>query len=143
MSALEQVLQASAIAIEGRAMMITGRPGAGKSSLVLGLIDRGARLIGDDGVSLSAQAGQVIASPPPNISGKLEIRGVGIVALEPVSAALALVLDLDSEPERLPPAPLPTRELLGCAIPLLPFDMRAPEPALRAEWALRLHGLVG
>ena len=141
MSEHEPLVQASAVAINGRAIMITGRPGAGKSSLALALIDRGAQLIGDDGVLLARSGETVIASPPPNIRGKLEIHGVGIVEMEPVSAPLALILDLDDEPERLPKAAA-ARSILDCAIPCLPFDARTPSHALRAEWALRLHGLA-
>lgn len=137
----ERLLQASAVAIEGRAVVMTGHPGSGKSSLALALIDRGAKLIGDDGVRLARDGERVVASPPPNITGKLEIRGVGIVQLEPVSAPLALILACDEEPQRLPPDPVATRDLLGCLIPCLPFDALTPSPAVRAEWALRLHGL--
>ena len=38
-------------AIAGRAILIEGEPGTGKTSLALALIDRGATLIGDDGVA--------------------------------------------------------------------------------------------
>ena len=51
-SASDPLFQASAVAINGRALLIEGEPGAGKSSLALALIDRGAQLIGDDGVAL-------------------------------------------------------------------------------------------
>lgn len=142
MSADAFLIQASAVAVEGRAVLITGEPGSGKSSLALALIDRGAKLVGDDGVSLVRDGNRAMAAPPPNISGKLEIRGVGIIELAPVSAPLALVLDLDGEAERLPPDTLDTRELLGCTVPCLPFDTSAPSPALRAEWALLVHGLT-
>ncbi len=37
------VMQASAVAIAGRALLIEGPPGSGKSALALALIDRGAR----------------------------------------------------------------------------------------------------
>lgn len=137
------LVQASAVAVEGRALMITGKPGRGKSSLALALIDRGADLIGDDGVRLVPDGDCLMAAPPPNITGKLEIRGVGLIELSPVSAPLALILDLDGEASRLPPDTLETRNLAGRAIPCLPFDMAAPSPALRAEWALKLHGLTG
>ena len=40
--------QATCVAIAGRALLIEGAPGTGKSSLGLALIDRGAQLIGDD-----------------------------------------------------------------------------------------------
>ena len=79
MSAL--VHQASAVAIEGRALLIEGPPGSGKSSLALALIERGAGLIGDDAVTLTASEEQLIASPPPNITGLLEVRGVGLARL--------------------------------------------------------------
>lgn len=136
----EHLLQASAVAIGGRALLIEGAPGSGKSSLALALIDRGARLIGDDGVRLKLDGNRVIASPPPNIAGMLEIRGVGIVELPTASAPVALILALDLETARFPDQ-LATRELLGHPIPVLPFDARAADQAIRAEWALRLHGL--
>ena len=78
MSTNEQLLQASAVAIGGRGLLLEGPPGSGKSSLALALIDRGARLIGDDGLRLVRRGKDVMAEPPPNIAGKLEIRGVGI-----------------------------------------------------------------
>lgn len=131
----------SAIAIDGRALLIEGEPGSGKSSLALALIDRGARLIGDDGVTLERVGKQIVVSPPPNIGGLIEIRGVGIVTL-PLAAPtpLALILALGSVGERLPET-LPTRDLLGCAIPCLAFEPGAVAPAVRAEWALAVHGL--
>ncbi|TNE60609.1 MAG: serine kinase [Sphingomonadales bacterium] len=134
------LIQATAVAINGRALMIEGKPGAGKSSLALALIDRGAGLIGDDGVSLSCANDQVIASPPLNIAGKLEIRGVGIVELEPVSAPLSLILTLDIDAPRYPDG-IESREVLGVDIPLLPFRPGDAIQALRAEWGLRMHGL--
>ncbi|QIQ86756.1 serine kinase [Erythrobacter sp.] len=142
----ETVLQASAVAIGGRALLIEGPPGSGKSSLALALIDRGAGLIGDDAVRLSRRPdGVLVASPPPNIAGLIELRGVGLAALEtappaPVALVLALPGPGDASPERLPET-LPRRALLGCNVPLLRFDPGGIAPAVRAEWALRLHGL--
>lgn len=135
-----EIIQASAVSIGGRALVMFGKPGSGKSSLALALIDRGAILIGDDGVALYRDSdNSVIASPPPNISGKLEIRGVGIVNLPTAQSPVALAIDLDTKPDRLPISPQ-TRELVGVEVPLLPFSANAPNSALRAEWALREHG---
>lgn len=142
MSEGKLLIQASAVAVDGRAVLITGKPGSGKSSLALALIDRGAQLIGDDGVTLERESGRIIVSPPPNIAGKLEIRGVGIIDLTPANAPLAIILDLEGQVERLPSQSIETRDLIGCAMPCLPFDTSAPSPALRAEWALRVHGLA-
>lgn len=127
------------VAVEGRGLLIEGPPGSGKSSLALALIDRGATLVGDDGVALERRADTVWAFPPPNIAGMLEVRGVGIVDLEAAPAPLALVLSLGSGGERLPV--LKTREIAGVPLPILAFRAQAPAAAPRAEWALRLHGL--
>ncbi|MEO1489534.1 MAG: serine kinase [Pseudomonadota bacterium] len=139
----EQLVQACAVAIEGRAILLEGPPGIGKSSLILSLIDRGAELIGDDGARLTREADQVIVSPPPNIEGLLEIRGVGLIKL-PVcqGAPLALILSLVEEghAERLP-SMLVSRDIFGVPIPILPFVPGTKAPALRTEWALRVHGL--
>jgi serine kinase of HPr protein (carbohydrate metabolism regulator) len=127
------------VAIEGRGLLIEGPPGSGKSSLAIALIDRGAVLVGDDGVSLERQGAKIWAHPPPHIAGKLEIRGVGIVDLPVVYASLALVLSLEDDVTRLPEADEITLE--GVRLPRLRFRADGPHSALRAEWALRLHGL--
>jgi hypothetical protein len=139
------VMQASAVAIDGAALLIEGPPGSGKSSLALALIDRGAGLIGDDAVTLTAENGWLLASPPPNIAGLIEVRGVGLVHLPlacPAPVSLILALGGPQEPARLPDLPLPTREIAGVAVPVLAFDPGLIAPALRAEWALRQHGLA-
>jgi hypothetical protein len=138
------VVQASAVSIGGAALLIEGPPGSGKSSLALALIDRGAGLIGDDGVTLIADGARLIASPPPNIAGLIEVRGVGLVRLPPAPPApVALILTLGGpEPARMPDLPLPTRVIAGVAVPVLAFDPGTIAPALRAEWALRQDGLT-
>lgn len=131
--------QASCVAIAGRAVLIEGAPGSGKSSLALALIDRGAALIGDDGVLLELREGRLWAMPPPNIAGLLEIRNVGIVTLPATSAPLALVLRLDPLAPRHLEAPEQI-ELAGRQLPLVCLWPDAPALPLRAEWALTLHG---
>jgi serine kinase of HPr protein (carbohydrate metabolism regulator) len=131
--------QASCVAIGGRAVLIEGPPGSGKSSLALALIDRGAVLVGDDGVTLDLREGRLWAAPPPNIAGKLEIRNVGIVDLPVSEAPVALVIRLDEDAPRYVEAAERT-ELLGCSLPLIRLWPGTPALTLRAEWALRLYG---
>ena len=133
------VANVSCVAIAGRALAIEGPSGSGKSSLALALIDRGARLVGDDGVRIEVEDGRLVAHPPPNIAGKIEIHGVGLFDLEPVSAPLALVLALDPDAPRSPVAT--SRELCGLAVPGLPFHPGTIAPARRAEAALERFGL--
>lgn len=137
------VHQASAVDIGGRALLIEGPPGSGKSSLTLALIDRGAGLIGDDAVTLVREGEALIASPPPNIAGLLEVRGIGLLQVKVASPApVALVLELGgAAPDRLPETPLPCRMIAGVAVPVLRFDPGTIAPAQRAEQALALHGL--
>jgi len=131
---------AGCVAVEGRAVLIEGPPGSGKSSLALALIDRGAVLVGDDGVALELREDRLWANPPPKITGKLEIRNVGIIDLPATEAPVALVLRLDGEaPRHIEQAE--RIELLGAELPLVRLWPVSPVLALRAEWALKLYGL--
>lgn len=137
------VFQASSVAIGGRALAIEGPPGSGKSSLALALIDHGARLIGDDAVSLKREGARLIASPPPNIAGLLEVRGVGLVEFEPAAPCpLALVLTLGAECNERLPETVPSRAILGIEIPCLAFEPGMLAAAIRARLALDTHGLA-
>jgi len=137
------VMQASAVVISGRALLIEGPPGSGKSSLALALIDRGAGLIGDDAVTIIRSGNQLIVSPPPNIAGLIELRGIGLVRL-PVAAPApaALILTLGGPLTDRLPETLPHRTIAGLEVPALAFDPGTIAPAQRAEWALAVHGLA-
>ena len=132
--------QATAVAIAGRALLIEGPPGCGKTSLALALIDRGATLVGDDGVALSVRDGVLWASPAPATIGLIEIRGVGIATLPATEAPVALVLAMaDNPPRYVDAAGVEIRA--GVAVPALPFDMGMAPSGIRAEYALSLYGL--
>ena len=79
-----ETVHASTVAMDGRAVLISGPSGSGKSDLTLRLLDRGFTLVSDDQTIVRREDDRLIASPPPNIAGKLEIRGIGIVEMEHV-----------------------------------------------------------
>ena|SRR5687767_7423303 len=133
--------QATCVAIGGRGVLIEGPPGSGKSSLALALIDRGATLVGDDGVLLVTRDGRLWALPPPNIAGLLEIRNVGLAALPAEAAPVELVLRLDTTAPRQPESA--EKVLLGgMSLPLVRLWPETHALPLRAEWALALHGMA-
>jgi serine kinase of HPr protein (carbohydrate metabolism regulator) len=124
---------------ERRALLIEGPSGSGKSSLALALIDRGATLVGDDGVLLERREGRLWALPPPAIAGLLEVRNVGIVTLPAEAAPASLVVRLDSEAPRFVEKP-EAIALLDVRLPLIRLWPDSAVLALRAERALALHG---
>ncbi|PLK25558.1 HPr kinase/phosphorylase [Novosphingobium sp. TH158] len=138
MSALHQ---ASCVGIGGRGVLIEGAPGSGKSSLALALIDRGAQLVGDDGIALARRDDRLFASPAPAIAGLIEVRNVGLVEM-PCTAdvPVALVIVLDPEAPRFIDAAEPC-ERGGAALPLVRLWPESPVLPLRAELALEKYGL--
>jgi serine kinase of HPr protein (carbohydrate metabolism regulator) len=136
-----ETVHCSCIAIEGRAVLIGGRSGSGKSDLALRLIDRGAALVSDDYTHVRRVGGKAIASAPETISGKIEVRGVGIAEMEAVAdVPVALFIDLDRPPERLPDLE-EKRVVAGIAIPTIGLEGHNSSAPLKAEAALRLLGL--
>lgn len=145
MDGASDVRHATAIAAGGRAALIVGPSGSGKSDLALRcltlasspLIPAPARLISDDQVLLTRRGQVLSASAPPQIAGKLEVRGLGILAVEPLAEApVVLVAKLSDlmDVERLPD-PWPVAEIMGLAIPVLrlwPFAASAPAKLLLA-----------
>jgi HPr kinase/phosphorylase len=113
------LLHATAVSFSGRALLILGPSGSGKSGLALELMALGAGLIADDRTEITLREGHLVAGCPGQIRGRIEARGVGVLAAEPAPPApVALAVDLSrSEAERLPPTR--TYEILGQRIPLL------------------------
>lgn len=107
-----------------RAVLLRGPSGAGKSDLAFRLVSASgaydARLVADDQVCLKNEAGRLMASSPAELTGLLELRGLGLAALSVAeNAEVRLLVDLvprDAVP-RLPESRF--ESILGVALPAL------------------------
>jgi HPr kinase/phosphorylase len=123
------LVHATAVAIDGKAVLLRGPSGAGKSDLGLRLIDAGARFISDDQCELRRSGDRVLVRAPAPIAGLIEVRGIGIVRLPPLAdVPLALIADLVA-PDAVERLPQPRCEpILGLDVPvvaLAPFEASA------------------
>jgi serine kinase of HPr protein (carbohydrate metabolism regulator) len=136
-----ETIHASTVAIGGRAVLITGPSGSGKSDLALRLLDRGFSLVSDDQTHVRRDGDRLIAAPPPNIAGKLEIRGIGIVEMDNVSdVPVSLLVELTSDIQRIPDDGR-ERLIVGVPLPLISIDAMAASAPSKVAVALDRMGL--
>jgi HPr kinase/phosphorylase len=134
-----RTVHATAIASNGAGVLIRGPSGAGKSDLALrclglpvsSLLPVPFRLVSDDRVVIEREADAVVLGAPPPLAGLLEVRGLGILPIGPVTdrALLQLVVDL-VPPQAVERMPEPAfTEIAGIDFPVLalaPFESSAP-----------------
>lgn len=137
------LIHATGLWIDGKGVLLRGPSGSGKSELALRLMALGGQLVGDDYVAVSrAKGDRVIMKAPPNISGLIEVRHVGILAvpfrpLADIDLVLDLVLpDKVAELDRLPEKK--TTLLEGAAVPCLDFDALAVSAPEKLRAALKI-----
>jgi len=142
-----ETVHATCIAIGGagkpwRAVLLAGRSGAGKSDLALRLIDRGARLVSDDYTLVRRTQGGLVASAPATISGKMEVRGLGVIDLPSLAEApVSLLVSLDDPVARMPEEELPRRRIAGIDLPLIALAALEPSAPVKVELAAERFGL--
>lgn len=124
-----QTISGTAVAIGDDGVLITGVSGSGKSDLALRLIDRGAKLIADDYITITGDGNSPILVQTEHHIDAIEIRGVGIIVMKCVNnIALKLVVQLNAHYERIP-APLPLISIGPYNVPSLkidPFEAATP-----------------
>jgi serine kinase of HPr protein (carbohydrate metabolism regulator) len=134
-------IHASTVASDGRAVLITGPSGSGKSDLALRLLDRGFTLVSDDQTIVKRDGDRLIAAAPPTIAGKLEVRGIGIVEMERTdNVPVALLIELTSDIQRLPDDSR-ERVILGVKLPLVSIDALTASAPSKVAIALDRMGL--
>jgi serine kinase of HPr protein (carbohydrate metabolism regulator) len=100
-------------------VLIRGPSGSGKSMLAAALISRGAKLVADDRVHLSACHGRLVATAPAAIVGVLELRGRGLISVpHERNAVIRLLVDIVAaeQLERLPATVELSGAVLGVAL---------------------------
>jgi serine kinase of HPr protein (carbohydrate metabolism regulator) len=130
-------LHATCIAINGAAILIMGASGRGKSDLALRLIDRGAQLVSDDYTDVLRDGDTLRAAPPSTITGKIEVRGIGIIEMPYVrDIPVALMIDLDGVVERMP---LPNQTTMIAGLPIASITLAAHDAStpIKVELALK------
>lgn len=141
------LVHATAVAIDGRVVLLRGPSGSGKSDLALRLIDAGAMLVADDYSQLQRTNDAILVRAPGSISGLLEVRGIGILKVPALpDAPLALIADLVA-PQHVERLPEPCSEtIFGLAIPVVaiaPFEASAAAKLRLALVAPRDGGTGG
>jgi HPr kinase/phosphorylase len=134
-----EIIHGTAVLTGSAGVLVRGPSGAGKSRIASLLLARGARLVADDQVFVSACHGRLVASAPAAGAGLLEMRGRGIVQVPHEQwAVVRLVGDLvEGEMDRLPAAEELACELCGVHLPRQPLPVDPSAAALLLEVALR------
>lgn len=103
-----ETLHASAVIVAGRAVALTGRSQAGKSSLAINLIRRGARFLADDIVALEPSDTRVLAHAGPGLASVRHAEAEAIGAQELGRLGHAVGRDDNAVRLRIAPAPAPS-----------------------------------
>ncbi len=127
------------VSIDGHGVLLRGPSGCGKSDLALRLISDGASLIADDYTEIEARDNRLIGWAPAAIRGMLEVRGLGILRIDPLDdVELSAVIDLvqaDEAPRMPEPAHI---RILGVALPLFKLVSFEPSAPAKVRLAVRL-----
>ena len=122
-------LHGTAVAYEGRSLILIGAPGSGKSTVALQIMAFGAELISDDRCDLSDEGAYVVVSRPPSLPQLIEARGVGLISVECTGPAKTVaVVDMsETSTKRLP-------DTIQCRVGnhLLPLFHKTDSPAFPA-----------
>jgi serine kinase of HPr protein (carbohydrate metabolism regulator) len=146
---VKETIHATCLEIAGHGVLLIGPPGSGKSDLALRLIDASGRgtgtrqmeavLVSDDQTVVTRENGHLLASPPDALAGKIEVRGLGILACrhrKSTRLALSVRLTAADTVDRMPEAKKNRFDLLGVKLPLVLIDPQSASAPARVRTAL-------
>jgi serine kinase of HPr protein (carbohydrate metabolism regulator) len=121
------LIHATCVEWEDKGILIIGDSGAGKSDLAIRLMEKDAFLISDDQTKLLKRKNEILGQTAPNIEGKIELRGVGIIDVDyKKETAIKLILELVKSRKEVPRMPkLEFSDFFGIKVAkfrLYPFD---------------------
>ena len=128
---------------EGRAVLITGPVGhrASRTS-PCACSTAASRWSATTRRSSKRDGDRLLASPPPTIAGKLEIRGIGIVDMDNLTdMPVALIVELTSSDIQRLPDDSRERPILGVKLPLIAIDAMTASAPSKVALALDRMGL--
>ncbi len=142
----QETLHGVMVEIHGVGVLITGKPGIGKSETALELIRRGHRFVADDVVLVKRYPpNSLVAEPPPDreeLTFFIHVRGVGEIYVPHYfgvgavrrSYALHIVVEL-SEEER----PVERAEILGISLPKYSVKVHPLKATATVVESMALH----
>lgn len=142
---MEATVHATTVALGEAGVIVRGAAGTGKTTLALSLLAhfrvRGlfARLVADDRTALVPAGGRLVASAPEALSGRVEVRGDGIVTVPHLARVrLTHIVDLVAvdRVDRMPEDAARCLVLAGVALPRIAFAARSTVAATLAVAAM-------
>jgi serine kinase of HPr protein (carbohydrate metabolism regulator) len=120
-----------------RGVLLTGPSGAGKSDMALRLMAEGWSLVSDDYCEIWRSGDAAYAAAPERIAGRIEARGLGVVARpQRPMARVVLVAECRQRPVERMPEP-ETFTVAGVEVPLIRLDIRPTSATAILSLALR------
>lgn len=125
-------LHGNCLALNGKGLLLIGKPAVGKSVLTAKLCENGAELVADDRVICMRHQDSIMAMPPPRLAGLLAIRGLGRFCLPfRAKVALSLTVELVKNCEHSILPDVAEFDILGCGLPCHRLDADDPYIATR------------
>ena len=146
-----EFVHGTAIALAGRAALIRGPSGSGKSDLALRCLMQAptklsphpVELVSDDQVLIARHEQHLVVRAPPAIRGLFEVRGLGIIRIPAIeSAQLCLVVDLIAA-DKVERNPEPGRSVTVAGVPLPYVELAAFEVSAPLKLLLALQQSSG